>query len=242
MKHVRLFENWVKEKASREVAFDTVLESHLDMYFSEKITYEELDLEKHLSSIDESMAESILSKIDTILFKAYEWSLIVATKGISLFSKILKVLGSILKFIGRLCGKNKKVCALIIVLIIMLTVAATSAYAATNPTDPNLSKMANSALGFIDTISSDLISDGISEDSIKIAESILTEIRDTGKEVDYSHVSKEAQALANSAIKYSEKLAKENPGTFEKLAEIGAKISSHFSRNVNGFLTTIGKR
>lgn len=219
-----------------------ILESKLDKYFSGEISYEDLDIESFLIVTNESISDAILSKIDTILFKAYEWSLIITSKGISLFKKILNILGSILKFINKLCGKNKKICALIIVLIIMITVGATSAYAAANPTDPNLPEIANAALGFIQGISSDLISDGISENSIRIAESILTEIRDTGRQVDYSHVSKEAQALVNSAIKYAENISTENPGTFDKLVEIGSKICAQFSRNVNGVLTTIGSK
>jgi hypothetical protein len=219
-----------------------ILESKLDKYFSGEISYEDLNIESFLIVTNESISDAILSKIDTILFKAYEWSLIIVSKGISLFKKILNILGSILKFINKLCGKNKKICALIIVLIIMITVGATSAYAASNPTDPNLPEMANAALGFIENISSDLISDGMSENSIRIAESILTEIRDTGRQVDYSHVSKEAQALANSAIKYAENISTENPETFDKLVEIGSKISASFSRNVNGLTTMIGAR
>lgn len=219
-----------------------ILESKLDKYFTGEISYEQLDIERYLASTNESITETILSKIDTILFKAYEWSLIVVSKGIGLFKKILSVLASILRFMDKLCNKNKKMCSLIIVLIIMITVGATSAYAAANPTDPNLPEMANAALGFIDTISKNLISEGISEDSIRIAESILTEIRETGKHVDYSQISTEAQALANSAMKHVENISSENPGAFDKLVEIGSKISSQFSRNINGFLTVIGKK
>jgi hypothetical protein len=219
-----------------------ILESKLDKYFNDEITYKDLAIDNYLLSTNESLTESIMSKIDSILLKAYEWSLNIVSKGKTLLNKILKVLSAIIKFINKLCGENKKVCALIVVFIIMITVSATSAYAAANPTDPNLPEIANAALGFIQGISSDLISDGISEKSIMIAESILTEIRETGQNVDYSHISTEAQALANSAMSQAESISSENPGFFEKLVDVGSKISSGFSRNVNGILTTIGKR
>lgn len=219
-----------------------ILESKLDKYFNDEITYKDLAIDNYLLSTNESLTESIMSKVDSILLKAYEWSLNIVSKGKALLNKILKVLSAIIKFINKLCGKNKKVCALILVFIIMITVSATSAYAASNPTDPNLSEIANAALGFIKGISSDLISDGMSEKSIAIAESILTEIRETGQHVDYSNISKEAQALANSAISQAKIISSENPGLFEKLVDVGSKISTEFSRSVNGLLTTIGKR
>lgn len=219
-----------------------ILESKLDRYFNGEITYKDLAIDNYLLSTNESLTESIISKVDSILLKAYEWSLNIVSKGKTLLNKILKVLSDIIKFINNLCGKNKKVCALILVFIIMITVGATSAYATSNPTDPNLSEIANAALGFIQGISSDLISDGISEKSIIIAESILTEIRETGQHVDYSYISTEAQALANSAISQVENISSENPGLFEKLVDVGSKISTEFSRSVNGLLTTIGKR
>ena len=219
-----------------------LLESKLDKYFNGDISYSNLSINSYLETTNESLTDSIMSKIDSILLKAYEWSLKIASKGKELLKRILKVLQTVINFINKICGKNKKVCSLILVLIIMITVSATSAYAATNPSDPNLPEIANAALGFIQGISSDLISDGISEDSLRIAESILTEIRDTGQQVDYSHISKEAQVLANTAMKQAKELSIDNPGLYQKLVDVGSKISAEFSRNINGLLTTIGSR
>ena len=182
----------------------------------------------------------LTNKLGTYLNKASEWALKIGKKGLKLLNKIFDFLWKILKVMGNWCNKHKNICALIILMIIMITVGAVSTYAATNPTDPNIPEIANAAIGYLEKISSTLVQDGVSEGNINMAKSILTEMRN-GSSVDYGHISKDAQVLAETAMKMAKQIKNDDPDMFSNLVDIGSKIVSQFSININGLVTVIGK-
>ena len=159
----------------------------------------------------------------------------------TLFKKLMGFMWKILKVLGNWCNKHKNICALIILMIIMITVGAVSTYAASNPSDPNIPEIANAAIGYIEKISSHLMQDGVSEGSINMAKSILTEMKNGGSSVNYGHISSEAQTIAETAMKMAKEIKNDDPDMFSKLVDIGSKISSNFTVNINGLVTVIGK-
>jgi hypothetical protein len=216
------------------------LEYKIDQYFNGTITLEQLNIDYEISILKEGWTDTFTEKLKSMLDKCIEWSNRVATKGKSLLEKIFNFLWTIIKAIGRWCDKHKNLCVFILLMVIMITVGSVSSYAAVNPNDPNLPEIANAAIGYLEKISTHLIQDGVSERNIEIAKSILTDIRQGGSNIDYSQISKEADALAKSAMKISEEMAKDDPNSFSKLTEIGSHISSKFTYTINGLKTIIG--
>ena len=180
-------------------------------------------------------------KLASALLKIWDGIKQIKKIGIKLIKKLLKACWVVFKAMGKWCDKNKNLCVFAILIILMITVGAVSAYATTNPTDPNLPELANAALGFIDQFSDKMIESGNHESSIQIAKSILTQIRNGGESMDYSQISKEGQAIANTAMKIVGDLKESDPENFQKLADTGSKISSQFTYIVNGMKVVIGK-
>lgn len=217
------------------------LEYRLDQYFEGNLTLEELYLDETLSVVNEGIKDFLTSKLGTLLKKASEWSLKIEKQGMKLLKKLFDFLWKILKAMGNWCNKHKNICALIILMIIMITVGAVSTYASTNPGDPNIPEIANAAIGYLEKISSTLIQDGVSEGNINMAKSILTEMKNGSSSVNYGHISKESQVLAESAMKIVKQIKNDDPDMFSDLVDTGSKIISQFSVNINGLVTVIGK-
>ena len=218
------------------------LEYRLDQYFEGNLTLEELNIEESLFSLNEGVKEFITDKLGSLLSKASEWARKVGRMGMNLFKKLMEFLWKIMKVIGGICNKHKNICALVILMIIMITVGAVSTYAASNPGDPNVPEIANAAIGYLEKISSHLMQDGVSEGNINMAKSILTEIKSSGSSsVNYGHISSEAQTIAETAMKMVKEIKSDDPDMFSNLVDIGSKISSNFTININGLITVIGK-
>lgn len=184
--------------------------------------------------------DSMSQKLASGVLKVWDMVKKIKSGGINIIKKMMKACWSIIKALAKWCDKNKGICVFIIIVIIMITVGATSSYAAANPTDPNIPELANAALGFIDKFSDQLVDGGHHESTLQIAKSILTEIRSGGDNIDYSQISKEGQAIANTCMKMANDMKDSDPDKYSELIDLGSKISSQFTYIVNGLKTVIG--
>lgn len=192
-------------------------------------------------SISENEMNDILNSVNEglgdVIEKVIGYLKSLATKIKTIGGKIFSVAKGILNFATKFI-KDHKLITIIGIIILMMVISSTMAYAAANPHDTTT---INAALGFIDNYSNSWLDAEYGHSVVAMAKAMLSEMK-KGHDVNMTEIlnsdnGAKAKAMVESTIKFMDQMKLEDPSKYGKLAHLGEGVVAIFRQTVNGIVT-----